>query len=171
MIEQQVENTMRKLQRTLTCMVVMVSSLAAIVSGSVFAAEAVLPTNWEFTLPAGDPALGRKVFVKMECFSCHTVEGEVFEDPRVQTGAIGPRFTSAYAKLPAGYLAESIIHSNRFLPHGSFKPSYLTPEAYQPAGRDDYEVNSRMANFNEIMTVKELVDVVAFLKNLSKPRE
>jgi hypothetical protein len=58
MIEQQVKNTMRKLRGALTGVVVIVASLAAIVSGSVFAAEAVLPTDWQFTLPAGDPVLG-----------------------------------------------------------------------------------------------------------------
>jgi len=171
MLEQQLKNIMRKLGRALTGVVVSVAGLVMIVSGVVSAAEVALPTNWVFTLPAGDPASGKKVFVKMQCFSCHTVEGEVFEDAHVQPGVIGPRFTSAYAKLPAGYLAESIIHSDRFLPHGSFKPSYLTPEASQPAGRDEYEVHSRMAGFNEIMTVKELVDVVAFLRSLSKPRD
>jgi len=171
MIEQVLRSAMKKLERTLTGVAVVVAVLGWVGSSSVCAAEPKLPTNWVFTLPTGNPASGKKVFVKMQCFSCHTVEGEVIKDTRVETGAIGPRFTAAYAKLPAGYLAESIINPDRFLPHGSFKPSYLTHEAFKAAGRDDYELHSRMAGFNEIMTVKELVDVVAFLKSLSKPRE
>lgn len=171
MIEQQLRNTMKKFERNLTAIVVIAGAIGMGVSGTVYGAEPALPTNWVFTLPAGDPVLGKQVFVKMQCFSCHTVEGQVIKDPRVETGAIGPRFTAAYAKLPASYLAESIIQPDRFLPHGNFKPSFLTPEAFKPAGRDDYEVHSRMAGFAEIMTVKELVDVVAFLKSLAKPKE
>jgi hypothetical protein len=29
------------------------------------------PKNWRFTMPKGDPAKGRAVFEKFECYYCH----------------------------------------------------------------------------------------------------
>jgi hypothetical protein len=127
-----------------------------------------VPTGWVFALPAGDPAEGEKAFAKMQCYSCHKVPGKDFKDPSVEPGMIGPEFTAAYAALSASYLAESIINPDRFLPHGPFRLSYLNHEAFHPAGRDDYELHSRMASYVEIMTVKELIDIVAFLKSLDR---
>jgi len=127
-----------------------------------------VPTGWIFALPTGDPAEGEKAFAKMQCYSCHIVAGKDFKDPLVKPEMIGPEFTAAYSKLPASYLAESIINPDRFLPHGPFRPSYLDHEAFHPAGRDDYELHSRMASYVEIITVKELIDIVAFLKNLDR---
>lgn len=40
------------------------------------------PANWRFKLPEGDPAKGRAVFVKYECYSCHKVRGEDFPEGR-----------------------------------------------------------------------------------------
>jgi len=39
------------------------------------------PKGWRFTLPNGDPAKGREVFQKLECYSCHEVRGERFPSP------------------------------------------------------------------------------------------
>jgi mono/diheme cytochrome c family protein len=37
--------------------------------------------GWRFTLPAGDPTAGRAVFAKLECFQCHTIQGELPRQP------------------------------------------------------------------------------------------
>ena len=37
------------------------------------------PAGWQFTMPKGDPAKGREVFIKYECYFCHEVRGEGFE--------------------------------------------------------------------------------------------
>ena len=39
------------------------------------------PTGWKFTWPKGDPAKGRAVFAKLECYRCHEVHGEKFPAP------------------------------------------------------------------------------------------
>lgn len=126
-----------------------------------------LPSRWVFTLPDGDPAAGEQAFIKMQCFSCHKVTGKTFTNTDVQTGSIGPEFTPGYAKLPAGYLAESIINFDRFIPHANFRVSYMSPAAFKPSGVE-YPTNSRMANYNEIMTIQEMIDIVAFLKNIGQ---
>lgn len=128
-----------------------------------------IPGRWVFTMPEGDPLAGEKAFTKMQCFSCHEVTGKTFEGEQTQDEGIGPEFTPGYAKLPAGYLAESIMNFDRFLSHTNFRISYMSLEAFKPSGREDYAANSRMASYNEIMTVKELIDIVAFLKSLDSP--
>jgi sulfur-oxidizing protein SoxX len=127
-----------------------------------------VPGNWVFTMPQGDPVAGEKAFAKMQCYSCHKVTGKTFEGQETKSEGIGPEFTPGYAKLPAGYLAESIINFNRFISHANFRISYMSLDAFKPAGREDYPGGSRMANYNEIMTVQELIDIVAFLKSLDK---
>jgi len=127
-----------------------------------------IPSRWVFTLPKGDPTAGEKAFVKMQCFSCHKITGKTFTNTEVQTGNIGPEFTPGYAKVPAGYLAESIINFDRFIPHANFRISYMSLEAFKPVAGDVYPTNSRMASYNDIMTVREMIDIVAFLKSIDR---
>lgn len=128
--------------------------------------DPTIPSNWVFTMPQGDPEAGEKAFAKMQCYSCHKVTGKTFEGQEAEAEDIGPEFTPAYAKLPAAYLAESIMNFNRFISHANFRVSYMSLEAFKPSGREDYATDSRMADYNEIMTVQELIDIVAFLKSL-----
>jgi len=114
---------------------------------------AQLPKGWTFTMPAGDPEAGRAAFEKMECYSCHKVAGAGFPKER-SSGGIGPDLGAGYNKLPAGFLAESIINSHQYISG--------TLEKY--TGLD--KVSSKMGDYSSIMTVRELIDIVAFLKHL-----
>src|SRR5918999_4553753 len=49
------------------------------------------PEGWHFTWPQGDPVRGREVFVKLECYSCHAVQGERFP---TSSGETGPELAS-----------------------------------------------------------------------------
>ena len=60
MIEQELSNAMKRFARAHTAVVVIVAALGLVVSGVVYAAEPILPTNWVFTLPAGWDASGVK---------------------------------------------------------------------------------------------------------------
>ena len=51
-----------------------------------------MPKGWRFTLPKGDPAKGRGVFQKLECYSCHEVRGERFPTPN-DPGRAGPELS------------------------------------------------------------------------------
>lgn len=117
---------------------------------------AQLPKGWTFTMPAGDPEAGKAAFEKMQCYSCHKVPGAGFPQER-SSGGVGPDLGAGYSKLPAGYLAESIVNSHQYISG--------TLEKY--TGTD--KVSSKMGDYSSIMTVRELIDIVAFLKHLGPP--
>jgi mono/diheme cytochrome c family protein len=129
--------------------------LAVLVSPLTWALPPRVPLGWRFTVPAGDAAVGKQVFEKMQCFSCHTVRGQRFGDPSQNPGGIGPDLTAAHGRLPPEYLAESIVLSSRVLAHGQFRAAYRAADG-----------TSQMGDYSEIMTVRELIDLVAFLRSL-----
>lgn len=108
-----------------------------------------VPKGWKFALPKGDPKRGREVFVRMECYSCHTVQGEPFP---AKPEKAGPDLTVMGAHHPAAYFAEAIVNPNRIIVLG---------EGY--TGLDGL---STMPSYNEDLTVADLVDLVAYLKSL-----
>jgi L-cysteine S-thiosulfotransferase len=118
-------------------------------------AEPRLPRSWRFVLPPGTVAAGEQVFVKMECYSCHTVAGKRFGDPAQNPGGIGPDLTAAHARLPREYLAESVVNFERYIAHGQYKKGYVAADG-----------TSRMGGYNELPTVRELLDLVEFLKGI-----
>jgi mono/diheme cytochrome c family protein len=118
-------------------------------------AEPRLPRHWRFALPPGTAAAGEQVFVKMECYSCHTVAGKRFGDPIQNPGGIGPDLTAAHARLPREYLAESVVNFERYIAHGQYKKGYVAADG-----------TSRMGDYNDLLTVRELLDLVEFLKGI-----
>jgi len=104
--------------------------------------------EWQFALPQGDPRRGREVFMKFECYSCHQVLGESFPAPGGE--AVGPELSQMGPIHPPEYFVESIMN-----------PSTVIEDRYRAA-----DGRSKMPSFNDIMTVDELVDLVAFLKSL-----
>ena len=114
------------------------------------------PDGWKFTLPKGDPAKGREVFVKLECYSCHEVKGEKFPGPS-DSDRIGPELASMAGHHPAEFVAESIVNPGAVVEKGR---GYEAPDG-----------SSKMPSYNDSMTVQELVDVVAFLQALKPPTD
>ncbi|MGH7266680.1 MAG: iron transporter [Candidatus Rokuibacteriota bacterium] len=111
------------------------------------------PPGWKFSLPAGDPRAGREVFAKLECGKCHEVKGEhVHGGPR-PADATGPELSGMGSRHPAEYFAESILDPNAVIVTG---PGFTGPD-----GR------STMPDYREVLGVKELVDLVAYLKSLT----
>jgi cytochrome c2 len=130
-----------------------VAGLTLLPAGGRAQARPQLPKGWKFTLPAGDAEAGKAAFQKMECYSCHTVPGADLPKER-SSGGIGPSLVAGYGKLPAPFLAESIINSHQYISG--------TIERYR--GLD--KVSSKMGDYSSIMTVRDLIDIVAFLKHL-----
>lgn len=119
------------------------------------AAEPRVPPSWRFTMPAGSAIAGQQVFVQMECYSCHTVAGKRFGDPTQNPGGIGPDLTAAHARLPREYLAESIVNLDRFIAHGQRLARYVASDG-----------TSRMAGYHDLLTIRDLIDLVEFLKGI-----
>jgi Cu/Ag efflux protein CusF len=104
------------------------------------------PQGWRFTLPKGDPTKGKTVFEKFECYYCHEVRGEQFPSPTEDA----PELSQMGAMHPVEFFAESIM-----------SPDAVVPKAYRQS-----EGKSPMTDFTAKMTVKELIDVSAYVASL-----
>ena len=103
-------------------------------------------------LPDGDVERGRVAFVELGCPSCHEAEG-VPAAPDIQPPVIvklgGPvRRVETY-----GQLVTAIVN-----------PSHRITSRY-PREKVAIGDESRMENFNDRMTVAQLIDLVAFLQS------
>jgi len=120
------------------------------------------PPRWRFTMPAGDHHAGRHVFIDFECFKCHEVAGEDFPAPKIEQGDVGSALSGMGAMHPAEYFLETMIDPNasvawRIRHHKAEHKGYLGPD-----GR------SKMPDYNDSMTVQQLIDLVAYLKTLTE---
>jgi Cu/Ag efflux protein CusF len=104
------------------------------------------PKGWRFTMPKGDPAKGKAVFEKFECYYCHRIRGEQFPDPTENA----PELSQMGAMHTVEFFAESIMN-----------PDAVVPKSYRES-----DGKSPMTNFTEKMTVKELIDVSAYVASL-----
>ncbi len=111
-----------------------------------------IPKGWSFTLPEGNPQVGRQIFIEMECFKCHAITNEDFPPVNRSTGEVGPDLTGIGKYHSAEYIAESIINPNAVIITG---PGYT--------GSDGLSI---MLSYNEVLTLHQLIDLVAYLKNL-----
>jgi mono/diheme cytochrome c family protein len=109
------------------------------------------PKDWKFTLPKGNPVRGRRVFVRFECYACHEVKGERF---RVQD-PLGRELSHMGQQHSAEFIAESILNPSAFIDP---EPRFRGPDG-----------SSRMPSFNDLMTMQELIDLVAYIRGLRPP--
>jgi mono/diheme cytochrome c family protein len=108
-----------------------------------------------FRLPDGDAAAGRATFVRLNCHGCHEVEGLELPEfdyagpplVRVKLGGLTTRVRTY------GELVTSIIN-----------PSHRLIDGY-PRDQVSRDGESMMANYNDWMTVSQLIDLVAFLQS------
>lgn len=104
-----------------------------------------------FALPKGDAEAGKAVFVELRCNDCHSAEGvairdETETDIHFALGGASARVTT-YAEL----LTSIVNPSHRLSPR-------------LPKQESSVDGESRMHNYNDVMTVQELIDLVAFLQ-------
>ncbi len=128
-------------------------------------------------LSAGDPVAGRLVFAAMQCYTCHQVAGEKFPaataDPAVPV-ALGPKL----AKKPRHKVAESIIYPSHEIAKNlktvKFYNYDTIPREVTRVVEEDYEnvtidgTLSRMDDYGNVITVRQLADLVAYLQSLSE---
>lgn len=107
-----------------------------------------------FRLPDGDVERGKQAFVDLGCHTCHTLDGV----PDLPAPTIQPPVPVTlggqipYVKTD-GELVTSIINPSHKIAAG------LRPELVQ---RGD---GSRMPTYGELMTVRQMIDVVALLQS------
>ena len=110
-----------------------------------------------FRLPDGDIDRGRATFVRLSCHSCHKVAGVTLPPPSADAEVVVVLGGKVHRVKTYGQLVTSIIH-----------PSHTFAEGYSPDQIKDEEGQSKMTNFNDRMTVQELIDLVAFLQSRYK---
>lgn len=109
-----------------------------------------------FTLPDGDVALGETIFTEFRCVDCHVIAGKPELSMRVDGSepimeiSLGgkTRRVSTY-----GQLVTAIIN-----------PSHRASQEYW-AAQQDPNIDVEMRNYNDIMSVTELVNLVAFIQS------
>lgn len=112
------------------------------------------PKGWRFTWPKGDPAKGRAVFQKLECYSCHEVRGERFPAPSDRE-QLGPELSTMGPLHPPEFFAEAIINPSAVIERG---------RGYAAA-----DGSSKMPTYGDVLTLQEAIDLVAYLRQLRPP--
>lgn len=120
-------------------------------SGPVFAQEQESDTVVELlTLPRGDAERGRQAFVELKCHTCHQVSGDI-DMPQPVAAKRAPALGVKQSRYKSGFVAESVV---------------FPAHAMAPGGKDPATASSRMGDFSDIMTVRQLTDLIAYLKSL-----
>jgi sulfur-oxidizing protein SoxX len=105
-----------------------------------------------YTLPPGNVERGQAAFISFRCFDCHRVQGVELptgEEPDQVVVELGG---SADDIRTYGDLVTAIINPSHNLAKG-YTPSLVA-----------HDGKSRMTVYNDVMTVSQLVDIVAFLQ-------
>ena len=105
-----------------------------------------------FRLPDnGDADRGQRAFIQLNCYECHTVKGVELPTPRPGLPAVVQLGGAVREIRTDGYLVASIINPSHRL-------------ADYPEEQVSVEGESRMPDYADTMTVRQLVDIVAFLR-------
>ena len=106
-----------------------------------------------FRLPDGDPVMGQKTFLDMQCNACHTIQG--LELPALDLEApVSIALGGPVSRVKTyGQLVTSVIN-----------PSHKLIGRY-PKDEISGDGESLMPIMNDFMTVRQLVDLVAFLQD------
>lgn len=111
--------------------------------------------TWVYSvLPTGDATAGRQVFVDYNCFACHAVAGDA-EMPSPVSSHPGPELGPVLATRSQGNLVSSIVVPSHAI---------VDEERFAEDGL------SFMGDFTEVMTVRQLVDLVAYVRSLAEPQ-
>lgn len=105
-----------------------------------------------FSLPDGNPEQGKLVFLKHQCLACHSIPE--LEDDNVEREHSPPISLSSNSAIVKTYaeLVTSIINPSHRISRGA---SWAT---------SDENKNSIMLNYNDVLTVTELIDLVAYIQ-------
>jgi mono/diheme cytochrome c family protein len=121
---------------------------------SVLACDSGRKSATGFRLPEGDVERGKVAVLDLKCHACHEIAGDGFPEPvadppvPVRLGGETP-----YVRTD-GQFVSSIVNPSHQLAYGFRKELVESGD------------ESRMANYNEVMTVEQLIDMVAFLQSI-----
>lgn len=110
-----------------------------------------------FFLQKGNAEAGKKAFADLKCFACHQVQGAK-EFPAPPAAKPGPVLSKKQAGYAAGWIANSIV-----------SPSHTI--ALNSEGTAEGSDLSRMGDFTDTMTVRQMMDLVAYIQSLGSDEE
>ena len=107
-----------------------------------------------YILPAGDPVAGKQAFVELQCWACHRVVGHP-DVPQPVSVPPGPAVDADMGRVLSGVIATSIVIPSHSISgkEGPWEESELSP----------------MGDYTDEMTVRQLIDLVAFIKSTASP--
>ena len=107
-----------------------------------------------FTLPDGDMDRGQAVFVELGCNACHSVGNVKQLTTDEAENSISVRLGGKVTLIKTyGQLVTSIVN-----------PSHRLAGRYSDGPVSTPDGQSLMRNYNDVMTVNQLIDLVAFLQ-------
>lgn len=117
-----------------------------------------------FLIPKGDVKQGQRAFMDLECFRCHTVGKRFANQPTFETD--GPAFGHEQARYMPGWIMSSIVSPSHYVKLDHYVPPSRTivEGSMSPAESQ----KSPMYDFTETMTVKQLIDLVAYIQSLEE---
>ncbi len=131
------------------------SILGLVLALTVVGASGCEQESQGFALPPGDIQAGRAAFIGLGCPGCHFVPGDVERNPALGFGDISVRLGGPVSRVKRyGELVTAIIHPQASLSRGPNVP-YVDAQGRSP-----------MPDFNVRMTVRELVDITHYLKDV-----
>lgn len=114
-------------------------------------------SSYGFTLPVGNAEIGKTTFVDLNCHQCHFVVDT--DLPEVERRELSIRLGGEVSRIGTyGELVTAIINPSHRLAKG-----HLT-EQVSDGGE------SKMRNYNDLLTVDQLSNLVAFLQSKYKIR-
>ena len=131
--------------------------LAVFVLAASLAAAQPMPDPYEIvtvTLPAGNADAGRQAFQNLKCFACHKKTGDT-RFPAPASDSRGPDLDATLRKQSASDVAAAIIAPSHSM-------SVRTSRALRP--RLTRESVSPMGDFSATLTVRQLSDLLAYLR-------
>jgi mono/diheme cytochrome c family protein len=134
-----------------SALILLVSGAAALASACATSSSGASRSE-EFQLPEGDADAGKKVFVQSQCSFCHAVEGADDLPEPVAQPPIPFTLGEEANRMTDGQLVRSIID-----------PSHFVSDAY-PKAATQVGSESRMPAYRNTLTVQQLIDLVAFLR-------
>jgi sulfur-oxidizing protein SoxX len=108
-------------------------------------------------LPPGDAARGRATFVELQCWVCHSVagwKGEPLPHPTIKPS------------VPVVLGAETIRPTAMERINSIISPSHKIAQTQWPERTTSGSL-SKMGDYSDVMTLRQLADVVAFLQALT----
>lgn len=121
--------------------------LAMVLSATVLL---VACTPAEFSLPKGDLQNGAAVFDNLQCIACHSIQGV---DDKGIVRSINVRLGGERTRV---YTYQELLTS-------IINPSHKLAKGY-PKDKISHQGKSKMRNYNDILSVTELIDLVTFLE-------